>query len=184
MMGGTFLARFQGQLLFAAVALVLALGTTITAAAMAWAWRESSTQWSKYQAYRDLQQNAGRADSLTAVNEKLGGDLESLKAALPAHNEASHVVNLLVDEARKQNLEVSGITALDAIPFPGYVELPFEVSFAGEFLPLVRYFHALETHGMAIQLRRVQVSNKVMNKPRITARAELSILLPAIGDNR
>lgn len=178
MKGRTSLAGYGGQAAFAGVALALALATALIVAAGGWAFRELADQAAQYGSYRDLRKNAGRADSLSAAYETLGRELEALRKSLPAQNQASHVLNVLVEEARKRNLGISGITALDEVPFPGYSELPFEVGLSGAFPDLVKYFHSLETRGMAIQLRRVSVRNESLNKARILVRLDLSVFSP------
>ena len=175
------LAGYGGQAAFAGVVTALALLTALMVTGGAWAYRELSEQISIYGSYQDLQRNAGRADSLSAAYDGLGRDLEALGKALPRDNQASHVLNVLVEEARKRELGISGVTALDEIPFPGYTELPFEVGLTGGFPSLVRYFHSLETQGMAVQLRRVTVKNESLNKARVQARLELSVFSPTGG---
>lgn len=172
------LASYGGQGAFAGVAAAMALATALLVAGGGWAWKELSRQWDRYGTYRDLQRNAGRADSLSQAYESLGRDLEALRRALPADNQASHLLNLLVEEARKRDLGIAGITALDEVPFPGYTELPFEVALSGSFPALVRYFHSLETRGLAIQLRRVVIKNESLNKAQVQIRLDLSAFAP------
>jgi Tfp pilus assembly protein PilO len=172
------LAGYGGQGAFAGVAFALALATALLVAGGSWAWKEWSRQWESYGTYRDLQRNAGRADSLSRAYESLGSDLDALRRALPADNQASHLRNLLVEEARKRGLGIAGITALDEIPFPGYTELPFEVALSGNFPALVRYFHSLETRGLAVQLRRVGIRNEKLNKAHVQVCLDLSVFAP------
>lgn len=181
MKGQSSLGSYAGQAAFSGVVFALALLTALLVAGGAWAYRELSDQMARYGSYRDLQRNAGRADSLSAAYEGLVRDLEALGKALPPDNQASHVLNVLVEEARKRELGISGVTALDEIVFPGYSELPFEVELIGGFPSMVRYFHSLETQGMAVQLRRMTVKNETLNKARVHARLELSVLSPAGG---
>jgi Tfp pilus assembly protein PilO len=176
--GRESLAGYGGQGAFAGVAAALALATALAVAGGGWAWQELSRQWDRYGTYRDLQRNAGRADSLSRAYESLGSDLEALRRALPPDNRASHLLDLLVEEARKRELGIAGITALDEVPFPGYTELPFEVALSGSFPSLVRYLHSLETRGLAIQLRRVVVKNESLNKARVQVRLDLSVFAP------
>ncbi|HLP40520.1 MAG TPA: hypothetical protein VK465_03350, partial [Fibrobacteria bacterium] len=61
---GSF-AGYGGQGAFAGVAAALALATALLVAGGGWAWMELSRQWDRYGSYRDLQRNAGRADSLS-----------------------------------------------------------------------------------------------------------------------
>lgn len=170
--------RYGAQAAFAGVALVLAAATALLAGAGAWAWREGSDQWARYQAYRDLQRNAGRADSLSSAYDALAGELEALGRALPAQNQGSHVLNLLVEEAGKRELGIAGITALDVVPFPGYAELPFEVGLTGTFPALARFLHALETQGMALQVRRLHVQGEDLNRNRVRIGLDLSVFSP------
>lgn len=172
------LAGYGGQGAFAGVAAVLALATALLVAGGGWAWMELSRQWDRYGSYRDLQRNAGRADSLSRAYADLGRDLEALKAALPADNRASHLLNLLVEEARERGLGIAGITALDEVPFPGYSELPFEVELSGGFPSLVRYFHSLETRGLALQLRKIAIRNESLNRADVRAHLDLSVFAP------
>jgi Tfp pilus assembly protein PilO len=157
----------------------LALGTAVFAAVGTWAWREFQHQASLYRSYRDLQLNAGKADSLSVVYAALVKDLEALKEALPAQNQGSHVLNLLVETARQKELGIAGINALDEIPFPGYTELPFELNLTGRFVDLVRYLNAFESRGMAVEVRRLAVKSEAMNKSRLQTRIELSVFVPA-----
>lgn len=173
--------RYAGQAAFAGVALAVAAATALLAAGGGWALRELTGRASLYASYRELQRNAGRADSLSAAFAAVDRDLASLAAALPADNRSSHVVNLLVAEARSRGLGIGGITALDEVPFPGYAELPFEVDLSGPFPELVRYLHSLETQGMAVRLRRMSARNEGLNKPRVQARLEVSVYAPAGG---
>lgn len=172
------LEGYGGQLAFAGVAAALALATALVTAGGAWAWMELRSQGDRYGAYRDLMRNAGRADSLSAAYESLGRDLEALRTALPAQNASSHVLHVLGEEARKLQLGITEITALDEVPFPGYSELPFEVNLTGEFPSLVRYLHSLESRGMAVQARRIEVRNESLNKARVEARLDLSVFSP------
>lgn len=177
--GRKSLGRYAGQAAFAGVALALAAATALLAAGGAWAVRELTVRAELFGDYRELQRNAGRADSLSAAYEAVDRDLAALAAALPAENRSSHVVNILVEEARRRGLGIGGITALDEVPFPGYAELPFEVVLSGPFPQLVRYLHALEIQGMAVRLRRMAAGNEGLNKARVQARLEISVYVPA-----
>lgn len=172
------LRPYSAQMAFAGIAIVLAMSSALLLAIATWACREFANQWVQYATYRDLQMNAARADSLTSAYSELGRELKSLRQALPSMNQSSHVVNMVVEEARKRDLGISGINAMDEIPFPGYVELPFEVGLSGTFPNLIRYFHSLETSGLAIQMRRVEIQNELLNGSKIKVRAELSVLSP------
>jgi Tfp pilus assembly protein PilO len=176
--------RYGGQAAFAGVVLILAAATALLAGAGAWSWRELSDQWARYQAYQDLQRNAGRADSLSAAYDALAAELEALGRALPAENQGSHVLNLLVEEAGRRELGISGITALDAVPFPGYAELPFQVGLAGTFPDLARFLHSLETQGMALQVRRLHVEGESLNRNRVRASLDLSVFSPGASRGR
>jgi len=151
-------------------------------AAIGWrAYAEVSTQAERYHSYKALQQGAGKADSLSSVYASILKDLEGLRQALPAQNQGSYVLNVLVEDARKLDLGIAGIIALDEVPFPGYKELPFEVNLSGGFTNLVRYLHALETRGMVLQVRRLSAHTDAINKSRITAKLELSVFVPGNG---
>jgi hypothetical protein len=94
------------------------------------------------------------------------------------------VLNLLVEEAGKRELGISGITALDVVPFPGYSELPFEVGLTGTFPALARFLHSLETQGMALQVRRVRVQGEGLNRNRVRAGLDLSVFSPGAAGSR
>jgi hypothetical protein len=173
--------RYSGQAAFIGVAAALLLGA-LALSVIGWrAYAEVSAQAVRYRTYKALQQDAGKADSLSAVYASILKDLDGMRAALPAQNQGSFVLNLLVEDARKLDLGIAGINALDEVPFPGYKELPFEVNLNGGFTNLVRYLHALETRGMALQVRRLTSHADAINKSRITAKLELSVFVPGEG---
>jgi hypothetical protein len=173
--------RYSGQAAFIGVAAALLVGA-LGLGAVGWrAYLEVSGQAVRYRTYKALQEGAGQADSLSTVYASILGDLRSIREALPAQNQGSHVLNILVEEARKLDLGISGINALDEVPFPGYAELPFEVGLSGGFPNLVRYLHSLETRGMVLQVRRLSARAEAINKSRITARLELSVFVPGTG---
>lgn len=177
MKAGVF-GRFSGQAAFAGVLIVLLSGAAALAAVGLRAYREVSTQALRYRDYKALQQGAGQADSLSLVYADLLKDLQSMREALPPQNQGSFVLNLLVEDARKLDLGIAGINALDEVPFPGYKELPFEVNLSGGFMNLVRYLHALESRGMSLQVRRLSAHAEGINKSRIAAKLELSVFVP------
>jgi hypothetical protein len=94
-------------------------------------------------------------------------------------NRSSHVLNLLVEEAGRFRLHLAGILAMDEIPFPGYVELPFEVELKGGFIDLAHFLHALESQGMAVRLRRVTARTEGFNQSDIDAHLEISVYAPS-----
>jgi hypothetical protein len=177
MKAGLF-GRFSGQAAFAGVLIVLLSGAAGLAAVGWRAYREVSTQALRYRDYKALQQGAGQADSLSLVYADLLKDLQAMREALPPQNQGSFVLNLLVEEARKFDLGIAGINALDELPFPGYKELPFEVNLSGGFINLVRYLHALESRGMSLQVRRLSAHAEGINKSRVAAKLELSVFVP------
>lgn len=179
MKAGTSLQRYVGEGAFAGVVLALALATALLAAIGTWACREFQEQASRYSSYRDLQLHAGQADSLSLAYAGLLKNLDELKQALPAQGQSSFVLNLLVETARNMNLGIAGITALDEVPFSGYVELPFELELTGNFKDLVRYIHAFESSGLAVEVRRLSSKSEALNRARIQARLELSVFVPA-----
>ncbi|MDQ3003677.1 MAG: hypothetical protein M3Y08_20765, partial [Fibrobacterota bacterium] len=97
-----------------------------------------------------MQQDAGKADSLAILYASALKDLHAIRSALPVQNQGSFVLNLLVEEARKHELGIAGLSALDEVPFPGYSELPFELDFSAGLPNLARFLHALETRGMVL----------------------------------
>ena len=171
--------RGRGQILFLGVAAGLLAGALALAAAGRVAYAEIAVETARYGDYKSLQANAGKADSLSAAYTAVLEDLRSLRAALPDTNQGSQMLNILVEDARRFDLGIAGITALDEVPFPGYRELPFEVNLAGGFKDLVRYVHALETRGMVLQIRRLEAKSEGLNKSRIKAKLELSAFIPA-----
>lgn len=181
MSGKGSLGRYGGASSFAGVSLAIALVSALIVAAGAWAWDDLTGQLARYGAYRDLQRNAGRADSLSAAYGALEAELSALGKALPAGNPASHALNALVEEAGKQNLGIGGVTALDEVPFPGYSEWPFDVDLSGNFKDLARYLHGLETQGMAVQVRKMSIRSESMVKSRVKARLEISVFAPSPG---
>jgi hypothetical protein len=181
-MKAPLLGRYSGQAAFAGVVLVLALAAAALGTIGWRAYGELSAQAERYRTYRALQQGAGQADSLSAVYASILGELKGIRTALPAQNQGSYVLNILVEDARNLNLGIAGINALDEVPFPGYKELPFEVNLSGRFTDLVRYLHALETRGMVLQVRRLSAHAEALNKSRVTAKLELSVFVP--GETR
>jgi hypothetical protein len=177
MKAGAF-GRFSGLAVFAGVLILLLAGTTLLASVGWRAYSEVSTQAVRYRNYKALQQGAGQADSLSGVYENLLKDLQGMRAALPPQNQGSFVLNLLVEEAGKYELGIAGINALDEVPFPGYMELPFEVNLSGGFVNLLRYLHALESRGMSLQVRRLSAHAEAINKSKVTAKLELSVFVP------
>ncbi|GEM_PF-2798478 len=173
--------RYSGQAMFTGIAVLLLVGAALLAAIGWRAYEEVSSQAVRYRTYKALQQGAGQADSLSAVYATVLKDLQGMREALPAQNQGSFVLNILVEEARKMDLGIAGINALDEVPFPGYKELPFEVNLTGGFTNLVRYLNALETRGMALQVRRLSTRTEAINKSRITAKLELSVFVPGAG---
>lgn len=182
MKAGPF-GRYAGQAAFAGVAAALLLGASALAAIGWKAYVEVSAQAERYRSYKSLQQGAGKADSLSSVYASVLKDLQAIHQALPAQNQGSYVLNILVEDARKLDLGIAGIMALDEVPFPGYKELPFEVNLSGGFTNLVRYLHSLETRGMVLQVRRLSAHTDAINKSRITAKLELSVFVPG-GDSQ
>lgn len=178
MKGPEFLRRYSGQAAFLTTACSLGLLILALLGAGRWAFREFTAQAAQYQAYNSLQKNAGVADSLSDAYAGLLESLETTRTALPPENQASHVLNLLVEEARRLELGISGVSALDQIPFPGYVELPFEVGLTGAFPNLVRYLHSLETRGMVLRVRRLAVTNEPLNRFNGKTRLDLSVFMP------
>lgn len=167
-----------GQAAFAGILAGLALGLSALALAGGWAIAEIAAQAGKYRAYKALQAGAGKADSLSAAYAAVQRDLKSLRSALPAGNPGAAVLDRLVQEARTCSLSIAGISALDEIPFPGYRELPYEMEVAGGFKDLVRYLHALESGGAALQVRAMSLRAESMNKSRIKAKLGISAFAP------
>ncbi len=178
MSSGNALARYRGQMVFACVAMALVLIGTLLAAIGMRAYSEVARQTGQYQMYKSLQKDAGKADSLSGIYAGVLEDLKKIRQALPVQNQASYVLNILVEEARNRNLSLAGITALDEVPFPNYKEIPFEVNLAGDFPNLVRYLYALETQGMVLQVRKLTIASEVMNQAKVKGRLELSVLVP------
>jgi hypothetical protein len=172
------LRRYSGQAAFLGVAAALLLASSALAAIGWRAYGEASRQALRYQAYKAMQRDAGRADSLFSAYGTVLREIREFREALPVQNQGSFVLNALVEDARKMDLAISGINALDEIPFPGYRELPFELDLAGGFANLVRYLHALETRGMALEVRKLSAHADAINKSRITAELELSVFVP------
>ncbi len=177
MKGGT-LGALRGQAAFAGVLAALLAVACALAAAGWWSYGEISSQAGRYQGYKALQANAGRADSLSAAYAALQEDLKALRKALPEKNQGSQALNLLVEYAGKFQLGIAGINAMDEVPFTGYKELPFEVNLSGGFKDLVGYVHALETLGMVLEVRRLEAHSEAINKSRIKAKLELSVFVP------
>ena len=147
----TDLRRYQGQGVFLAAALllaVLALGLTRAGRSV---YSEFADQMGRYRLYRALQREAGKADSLSLAYAGLQRDLRDVHAALPADNPSSHVLNILVEGARQRDLGISGITGLDEVSFPGFRELPFDLALSGRFADLAGFLHSLETRGMVLR---------------------------------
>ena len=172
------LGAWRAQAAFAAVLAAVLAGAAGLAGAGWWAYGEIAAQTGRYREYKSLQANAGKADSLSAAYAAIQEDLRALRAALPEQNQGSQVLNILVEDARKFELGIAGINALDEVPFPGYRELPFEVELAGDFKNLVGYVHALETMGMVLQVRKLEAHSEAINKHRIKAKLELSVFVP------
>ena len=177
-MKGGALAPWRAQIAFAAVLASVLAGMAALGGAGWWAYGGIAAQTGKYREYKSLQANAGKADSLSAAYAAIQADLRAVRAALPEGNQGSQVLNILVEDARKYELGIAGINALDEVPFPGYRELPFEVELAGDFKNLVRYVHALETLGMVLQVRKLETHSEAINKARIKAKLELSVFVP------
>ncbi len=177
-MKGATLGRYAGQIAFLGVAASL-LAIAALLGAIGWrAYQEVYGQAQRLQSYQALQREAGKADSLSAVYLSVLGEIRRIREALPAQNQGSLVLNMLGEEARHANLALSGINALDEIPFPGYRELPFEINLTGGFTDVVRYLHALETRGMVLQIRKLSAHAEAINKSRVTAKVELSVFAP------
>lgn len=169
----------RGPGIFAGVLALLVIAGSALAGVGWLAYGEIVKQTARYRDYKSLQENAGKADSLSAAYTSLQTDLRALRNALPAENQGSQVLNALVEDARSRGLAIGGITALDEIPFAGYRELPFEVEASGAFKDLVAYLRGLENRGMALQVRRFTAQAEGMNKARVKARLELSVFAPA-----
>lgn len=180
MKNGPF-GRFSGQAAFFAV-LAGFLAAAGALAAVGWkSFGELSAQTARYRAYRELQRGAGKADSLSAAYAVIQEDVRRFREALPESNQGTFVLNILVEEARKLELGIAGITAMDEVPFPGYRELPFELGLTGGFPKLVRYLHSLETRGMVLQVRRLSARSEAINKAGIKAKLEISVFVPGNG---
>jgi hypothetical protein len=172
------MGRIGGQAVFAGVAALLLLAAS-SLGAIGWrAYLEVSAQAERYGNYKALQRDAGKADSLSTAYGAILKDLQGIREALPAQNQGTFVLNILVDEARRMELAIAGITALDEVPFPGYKELPFEMNLTGGFTDMIRYLHALETRGMVLQVRKLRAQSEAINKSRLTAKLELSVFVP------
>jgi Tfp pilus assembly protein PilO len=180
-MTGRLLRRYSGQSAF----LGMAIGLVVSAAVLStvgWrAFRDFSDQAIRYRTYKAMQRDAGKADSLSEAYAGILKDMQAIRLALPAQNQSSHVLNQLVEGARKMELGIVGINALDEVPFAGYSELPFEVSLSGGFPNLVRYLHSLETQGMVLQVRRLTAESEAMNRAKVKAKLELSVFVPGNG---
>jgi hypothetical protein len=172
------LQRYSGQAMFAAVAVLLAICAALVAASGWWCYLRLAEQAGRYGNYKALQRDAGKADSLSAAYDKALHEIESIRKAMPPENQGSYVLNVLTAAAQHLNLGLSGLNALDEVPFPGYVELPFELGLSGDFPNLLRYLHSLETQGMVLSVRRLSIRNESLNKPRVQARLELSVFVP------
>jgi hypothetical protein len=176
--GSLSLGRYSGQAAFAGVAAALLIAA-LALAGIGWrAYQEVTAQAIRYRTYKSLQLGAGEADSLSIVYASILKEVRNIRQALPDRNQGSHVLNILVEDARKLELGIAGINGLDEIPFPGYRELPFEVTLNGAFTDLVRYLHGLETRGMVVRVRRLNAKAEAMNKSRVTAKLELSVFVP------
>lgn len=176
-----FMGRYTGQAAFAGVAAVLLMGA-LALAAIGWrAYQVVTGEAIRYRSYKSLQQEAGQVDSLSTVYSSILKEIRNLRQALPARNQGSHVLNILVEDARKLELGIVGINGLDEIPFAGYRELPFELTLNGSFTDLVRYLHGLETRGMVVRIRRLDAKAEALNKSRVAAKLELSVFVPEAG---
>lgn len=173
--------RYSGQAMFAGVAMALLLVATLLSAIGWRAYREVSVQILRFRTYKAMQQEAGSADSLSSIYTAILKDMRNVRGSLPAHNQGSYVLHILVEEADRAGLGIAGITALDEVPFPGYRELPCELNLIGGFTNLVQYLHSLETRGMVVRVRRLSARAEAINKSRLTARLELSLFVPGEG---
>jgi hypothetical protein len=183
-MTGPSLQRYSSQAIFAAVAAILALAGTLIAASGYWCYLQLADQTARYTKYNALQRDAGKADSLSAAYEKALNEIETIRKAMPPQNQGSYALNVLTEGARNFNLGLSGVNALDEIPFSGYTELPFELGLSGDFPNFLRYLHSLEIQGMVLSVRRLAIKNESMNKARVQARLELSVFVPGAGHAR
>lgn len=175
------LGRYSGQLKFMGLVIALGLMVLVLCTLGTLAYREVYTQATLYRSYKMLQQGAGQADSLSVEYTFIQKNLQNIRDALPNQNQGSVVLNILVEEARRMDLGIAGITALDEVPFPGYKELPFEMNLSGGLTSLVKYLHTLETRGMVLQLRKLSTHSEAINKSKITAKLELSVFIPQLG---
>ena len=172
------LRRYSGVAAFWSITIGLALASTLLAAIGAWSFWEFRDQMSRYQSYRELQRHSGKADSLSSAYSALQVEVDAIHKSLPEENTASYALNALVEGAHNLSLGISGITAMDEISFPDYTELPFELHLAGNFHGLLRYLRSLESQGLAMQVRRLEIKSEKLNRSNIKARLEVSILAP------
>jgi Tfp pilus assembly protein PilO len=172
------LRRYQGQGFFI-IASILLVTLTLTLTRLGYfTYTRFADQAVRYQRYHSLQLQAGKADSLSLTYTKVLQDLETVHKALPLENPSSQVLNLLVDGAHLRNLGITGITGLDEIPFPGYKELPFDLSLTGRFIDLTQFLYGLESQGMVLRIRHLNIQSETLNASRILAKVELSVFIP------
>ncbi len=170
--------RLRGRILFFGLVLIFALSSWTLVQSGYWAYCLFTEQTARFQRIQSMQSEASKADSLSSVYQGWLKDLEAVRVALPEENPASHVLNLLVEGAKARELGITSITGLDEITFPGYKELPFDLTLSGHFSQLVTYLHGLESQGMVLRVRRLSIQSQAINQNLIHAKLELSVFMP------
>jgi Tfp pilus assembly protein PilO len=131
---------------------------------------------SEAEGYRSLQQlkeNINLADSLKGLHESSQKSLE-LMQAVPADGRSSFILNKLLSGSKRYGLVLSDINSLDEVAHGSYLEFPFELSVAGEFIDLQKYLIDLENMDVVVKMRRLLINAPKMNKPSVKAHLEIS----------
>jgi len=171
--------RYGGVFGFGAVAISLGIIILLLTLIGFKSFQIFSLKANQLQVYRAMQRDAGKADSLSNVYGTLLKDLRLIKTGVGAQNQSSYVLNKLVEEAKKEELGIGAITALDEMNLEGYTELPFEISVTGKFASLIKYLHALETENLILEVRKVVAENESLNHSVVKAKIEISVYVPS-----
>ncbi len=171
--------RYWGQLVFSLL-LIFGLATVSGISYVGfYGYRQTMGEVADFMAFRSLQKNLEQSDSLAIHYADWSKKLRAFHQSSPEENHASHVMHLLVDQAKREEIILTEVTGLNEIRQSTSLEYPFELSLRGGFPSLVRYMHALESQDMVLRVRRFSIHSEAMHRNDITARFSVSVFLPS-----
>lgn len=96
----------------------------------------------------------------------LSTELATMKSTLTENNDIPAFMKLVLSEAKRVGLLVTSLSPLASLPFPYYVEQPFDLSFQGVYVQLIAFLDRL-----AQSERIVRVDDFSFKPKGVTAKA-------------